>query len=287
MKRTAALTAIAALVSLGEMVQAQPAATSVVFVVGLESSAESRAMLSARLVKLNASNLHWYDDVNVLRVELPNDALAAVRADPGVALALPDVLASAAPAPSLDVLAPKGTAPPDPATGSPLPPVSAIPPTPPGTPLPLMPPPLPPTTMPIAPPISGGMALAPGSGIGVAATGLVDSLAGNLITRLFNRAPACKVSVAQPTAMFVPAGGDQVIGVKASGSCSWQALASVPWIKINSGMGVSGLGIVSYTVTAADGKSRAGSISIVATPGASPIRGKAIVVVMQAPKAGG
>jgi hypothetical protein len=84
--------------------------------------------------------------------------------------------------------------------------------------------------------------------------------------------------------MFVPAGGDQVIEVKASGSCAWQAQASVPWIKINSGMGVSGLGIVSYSVTGAEGKSRAGSISIVGTPGGSPIKGKAIVIVMQAPK---
>jgi hypothetical protein len=282
MKNRASLTIIAIFLTCGEMVRTQPAATSVVFIVAREGSAESRAMLSGRLVKLNASNLHWYDDVNVLRVELPKEALAAVRADPDVALALPETPAPSVPAAPSDLTAAKAAvSPPDSAP--------VVPPAPPGSAAPGLPPPsgliTPPP--PLTPPMSSGMMVGPGVGMGVAATGLVDSLAGGLMTRLLNRPPACKISVAQPTAMFAPEGGDQVIEVKASGSCSWQALASVPWIKINSGMGVSGLGIISYSVSAAEGKSRAGSISIVGTPGGSPIHGKAIVVVMQSPKAGG
>src|ERR1019366_9694335 len=112
-------------------------------------------------------------------------------------------------------------------------------------------------------------------------TGLMDSLAGGVVTRLLNRAPSCKISVAKTVARFAPAGGDEVIEVKGSGSCAWQAQASVPWIKILSATGVSGSSILSYTVAPAEGKSRAGSISIVGTVGGSPIKGRASVVVIQ------
>ena len=88
-------------------------------------------------------------------------------------------------------------------------------------------------------------------------------------------------AIGKTAALFTPAGGEEVIEVKASGSCSWQAQASVPWIKISSGTGVSGSGIISYTVTASAGKGRTGSISLVAAPGGNPIRGQATVVVSQ------
>jgi hypothetical protein len=73
-----------------------------------------------------------------------------------------------------------------------------------------------------------------------------------------------------------------VIEVNASGSCAWQAQTSVDWIKITSGTGVSGSGVVSYTVTPGVGRTRSGSISIVAAAGGSPIKGKASQVVTQA-----
>jgi hypothetical protein len=73
-----------------------------------------------------------------------------------------------------------------------------------------------------------------------------------------------------------------VIEVNASGSCSWQAQTSVDWIKINSGTGVSGSGVVSYTVIPGAGKPRSGSISIIAAAGGSPTKGKASQVVIQA-----
>ena len=304
MNTMAVLTAIiAVLVGQAGMVPAQAAATGVVYVVTRAATAESRALLSARLVKWNATNLRWYDDAAVVRIELPKEALAAVRADPDVILALPELEPVAAPAAPPEVAAPPKGPPPAPDPASALPSVpggTSVPGAPaPGAPAPPMAPPamggmFPPmpggmgmgTGMGMVPPMPGGPGMSMGMGMGMAATGLVDSIAGGVVTRLFNRAPACKIGVGKAAAMFAPAGGDQVIEVKASGSCAWQAQASVPWIKINSGMGVSGLGIVSYSVTAAEGKSRAGSISIVGTPGGSPIKGKAIVIVMQAPKTG-
>jgi len=309
MKTMAVLTAIVAvLVGQAETTPAQAAATGVVYLVTRAASAESRALLSARLVKWNAVNLRWYDDAAVVRIELPKESLAAVRADPDVILAVVESESPATAVAPSEVAAAKGVpAAQDPAPGVPTVPagisvpgmaVAGAPGPPlaqpmiPGAP-PMMQPPTPGVPPMMQPPISGvppmpggaGVGMGMGASMGMAATGLVDSLAGGMVTRLFNRPPSCKISVARAAAMFTPVGGDQVIEVKASGSCAWQAQASVPWIKINSGMGVSGLGIVSYSVNAAEGKSRAGSISIIGTPGGSPIKGRAIVIVMQAPKA--
>src|ERR1022692_3242355 len=82
MNTMAVLTAIiAVLVGQAGMVPAQAAATGVVYVVTRAATAESRALLSARLVKWNATNLRWYDDAAVVRIELPKEALAAVRSE--------------------------------------------------------------------------------------------------------------------------------------------------------------------------------------------------------------
>jgi len=72
-----------------------------------------------------------------------------------------------------------------------------------------------------------------------------------------------------------------LIEVKASGSCAWQTQASVGWITILSGSGVSGSGIISYRVTPGEGLTRSASIWITAAPGGSPIKGKASLVVTQ------
>jgi hypothetical protein len=123
----------------------------------------------------------------------------------------------------------------------------------------------------------------PGIGMGLGmGMGLMDSLAGGVATRLLNRNPSCKITVARSSAKFAAAGGDGVIEVNASGSCAWQAQTSVDWIKITSGTGVSGSGVVSYTVTPGVGRTRSGSISIVAAAGGSPTKGKASQVVTQA-----
>jgi hypothetical protein len=63
-------------------------APGAVYIVTRAASAEARALFSARLVKLNAANLHWYDDANVVRADLPKKSLAAVRADRDVVLVL-------------------------------------------------------------------------------------------------------------------------------------------------------------------------------------------------------
>jgi hypothetical protein len=112
--------------------------------------------------------------------------------------------------------------------------------------------------------------------------GLMDSLAGGVASRLLNRSPSCKISVAKNTARFTAEGGDGVIEVNASGACAWQAQSSVAWIKITSGSGVSGSGVVTYTISRGDGRARSGSVSIVAAANGSPVKGKASQVVTQA-----
>ena len=59
------------------------------------------------------------------------------------------------------------------------------------------------------------------------------------------------------------------------GAIDWEAIIA------DCKSGVSGAGIVSYTVAPSDRKTRAGSISIVGTAGGNPIKGKATLVVMQ------
>jgi len=287
------------LVGQAEVLPSQAAEQGVAYIVTRAASAESRALLSARLIKLNATNLRWYDDVNMLRAELPKGALAQVRSDPDVILALPEEdhpLPAAPAAPEVPVQKSAAAAPDSGAPAQQAPPAMAPqqPASIPSMGLPMMPAPVgmaPPMPVggfgmgmaPMGAPLGMGMGTGMGMGMGATGlTGLADSLAGGVVMRLLYRAPSCKISVAKTVARFAAEGGDEVIEVKGSGSCAWQAQASVPWIKIMSGTGVSGSSIVSYTVAPADGKNRAGSISIVGTAGGSPIKGKATVVVIQA-----
>src|SRR5437879_2535305 len=58
------------------------------------------------------------------------------------------------------------------------------------------------------PALPGGgapMGMPMGMGMGM---GLMDSLAGGVASRLLNRAPSCKISVARSTARFLAEGGD-------------------------------------------------------------------------------
>src|SRR6266850_978802 len=69
-----------------------------VYIVTRASGAESKALFSARLLKLNATKLHWYEDASVVRAEVPKKSLASLRADRDVVLVLSehDRLAQAA-----------------------------------------------------------------------------------------------------------------------------------------------------------------------------------------------
>ena len=125
------------------------------------------------------------------------------------------------------------------------------------------------------------MAGAPGITPMMPAMGLVDSIAGGFVQKIINRPASCKISFAKKKAAFPAQGGDGSIEVEASGSCAWQAQSSVDWIKILSGTGVSGSGIVTYRIAPSEGSKRAGSISIVMAASGSPIKGRASQVVTQ------
>src|SRR2546430_10512012 len=65
-----------------------PVPGSVFYIVTRASGAESRALFSARLHKLNATKLYWYEDGSVVRAEVPKKSLPAVKADRDVVLIL-------------------------------------------------------------------------------------------------------------------------------------------------------------------------------------------------------
>jgi hypothetical protein len=262
-------------------IPAKAPAPGSVYIVTRATTAESRALLSARLIKMSAANLHWYPDANVVRAEIPKKGLPAVRADRDVVLVLSEhdhpskvsLMEGSAPEPEATeksaglVLEP---APPLSYTITPPPPQPQA-----GCAASFAPPPAG-----QFPQIPGPMGMPPmGMGMGM---GLMDSLAGGVASKLLNRPASCKISIGKGPAKFTAAGGDAVIDVNASGSCAWQAQASVDWIRITSGSGVSGSGVVSYTVMPGEGKARSGSICIIAVAGSSPTKGKASQVVTQA-----
>ncbi len=236
-----------------------------VYIVTRAATVEARALFSGRLVGLNATSLQWLEASGVVRVELPADSLDRVKADKDVVLVFSSEDRPAAePQPS-------------------PPPVTAPVPMP----QPLQPP----------PGLGMGMAEMNGMGMGMGGMGmggmgiggmgtpgmtltnLVDILAGMLARRMFTRTPVCHISMKSPPASFTATGGDGVIPVKASGACSWQAQSNVDWIKIQSGSGVSGPGVVNYTVK--PGRERTGAILITPSSGGAALRGTASVVVVQ------
>jgi len=248
-----------------------------VYIVTRSTTTESRALLSARLVKLNAKNLHWYENAGVVRADLPKESLTPLRADPEVILALPQ---SEAPANAGQKCA-LPAAIPSPVPAAPDPSAPPPQPTQPAAqgmaPMPMQPIPAMQPGIPMAPNMGVGM----GGGIGMGPMGFVDSLAGGVVTKMLNRPPSCKIAIAKASVTTSSAGGDEVIEIKGSGSCAWQAQSSVPWIHITSGYGVSGYGVLSYTVLPGEGKKRTGSVAIIASQGGMPIKGSATVVVIQ------
>jgi hypothetical protein len=115
-------------------------------------------------------------------------------------------------------------------------------------------------------------------------TNMIDMMVGSLARKLVMRTPSCKVAVKNALVNFGSAGGDGAVSVVASGACVWQAQSSVDWIKINSGSGVSGAGVISYTVKPGAPTGRSGSISIVAVNGGTAVKGRASLVIRQAEK---
>ena len=268
---------IASLTAQAATIPAKAPASGSVYIVTRAATAESRALLSARLVKMSAVNLHWYPDANVVRAEIPKKSLATVRADRDVVLVL-----SEHDHPAQVSVVEEPVKEPEPPVLEPAPPLSYT--------TTLQPPQQPqggctasfgPPPMGQFPQIPGPMGMPSPMGMGMG-MGLMDSLAGGVASKLLNRPASCKISIGKSPAKFTAAGGDAVIDVNASGSCAWQAQASVDWIRITSGSGVSGSGIVSYTVMPGDGKARSGSIWIIAAAGGSPTKGKASQVVTQA-----
>jgi hypothetical protein len=255
------------------LLEAQTGSDSrVAYVVTRASSAESKALFSAKLVRMNATKLHWYDDSAVVRIEASAKALADLQSDPDVEL----VIAEHEQFPIYGPPAPL------PVSTEPKPISCAVPALPTGQ-TPPIPLPIPQPVLPNMPlPMGGGMGMMPiGNPMMQPAFGLADALAGGVAQKLLNRPPSCKVSILKNTASYPGAGGEGLIEVKASGPCAWQAQASVGWITILSGSGVSGSGIIAYRVTPGEGLTRSASIWIVAVPGGSPIKGKASQVVTQ------
>jgi hypothetical protein len=243
------------------MISLLDAQTASVYVVTRAASAESKALFSAKLVRMNATRLHWYEDTGVVRIDIPAKLLVELQADPDVELVLSD----------REIYGPI----------APLPTVAQVSQTSPPVPLPVLPP-IPAPVLPNMPMAAPGMGMMPGMGTPVgSAFGLADALAGGVAQKLLNRPPSCKVSIGKNRVTYTAQGGEGLIEVNASGSCAWQAQASVGWITILSGSGVSGSGIISYRVAAGEGLARSASIWILATAGGSPIKGKASQVVTQ------
>jgi hypothetical protein len=251
------------------------------YVVTRSTSAESKALFSAKLVKMNATKLHWYENSAVVRVEISSKGVADLQVDPDVELVIADHEQSPVYGP---LPAPLPVSPDAKQISCAVP---SLPAQTPAVPLTVPPPAVPAIAAPVLPampmPMGGGMGMMPGVGnpMITPAFGLADALAGGVVQKLLNRPASCKVSLVNNKATYPGQGGEGLIEVKASGSCAWQAQASVGWITILSGSGVSGNGIISYRVNSGEGLARSASIWILASAGGSPIKGKASQVVTQ------
>jgi len=227
-----------------------------VYVVTRAASTEARALLSARLVAMRASNLFWYEGTGVVRAEIPAAALDTLRADHDVVLVMPQ---DQPPQPQ------QQTMPPAMLQQTPI--------------------------MPGAGPGVGsgigmtggmGMGMGAGMGMGMSGMGMLDNLAGSMVNRFMNRTPGCKISMLRTPAKFEATGGEGSVLVSASGTCAWQAQSSADWIQINSGSGVSGTGLISYTILPGAKKSRSAVIILTPAAGGAPLHGNASHIVFQA-----
>jgi Zn-dependent metalloprotease len=72
----------------------------------------------------------------------------------------------------------------------------------------------------------------------------------NAVAQAWNLCGVCGFSLSPANQTFPASGGSATINVTDTGSCSWSATTSVPWIHITSGSSGNGNGTVSYTVDA-------------------------------------
>jgi hypothetical protein len=85
---TVLIAMIPALAGQAAVIPAKTPAPDAVYIVTRAASAESKALFSARLVKISATNVRWYDGAGVVRAEVPKKSLDALRADRDVVLVL-------------------------------------------------------------------------------------------------------------------------------------------------------------------------------------------------------
>ncbi len=72
----------------------------------------------------------------------------------------------------------------------------------------------------------------------------------------------CTFTIAPESQTVTPAGGTGSVAVTAPGGCAWTAASNVPWITVTQGSSGSGNGTVQFSVAAASGPSRTGTITI-------------------------
>jgi hypothetical protein len=90
-------------------------------------------------------------------------------------------------------------------------------------------------------------------------TGTV-TVAGRTVT--ISQASLCRWLFAPPSHEFSAAGGNGNVLVFVTGSCSWTAVPTVPWIQITAGGSGIGGGLLQFVVPANSGPSRTGTITI-------------------------
>ena len=72
----------------------------------------------------------------------------------------------------------------------------------------------------------------------------------------------CSFTIAPESQTVTPAGGTGSVAVTAPGGCAWTAASNVPWITVTQGSSGSGNGTVQFSVAAATGPSRTGTVTI-------------------------
>ena len=90
-------------------------------------------------------------------------------------------------------------------------------------------------------------------------TGTV-TVAGRTVT--ISQASLCRWLFAPPSHEFPASGGNGNVLVFVTGSCSWTAVPTVPWIQITAGGSATGGALLQFVVPANPGASRTGTITI-------------------------
>jgi hypothetical protein len=257
-----------------------------------------------RMTAAGATQLVHYPELNMVRADVPSDAMSSLQSDPAVVSVTP--MSEDAPVPAD---ASKGVGVP-PATGlaagmprhrsdliqspfiSPMPPAGL--PALPGMAMPPMQMPGMPLPGVVGLPSTGGMfqsLLGATAQMGVQAETAMPRAAGMAMLVsgtvqiaqiiLANRRPGCTLTLATDSARTPESGGHGVIAVNAPPTCLWQARSDADWLSIDTDGPVMGPGIVKYTAAAASaGMLRTGVINIIGIANIK-LKGKTSVSVRQ------